>query len=153
MLKWIKPSKQTPRKGVNVLVFLNGSIAEASYDGKVWSTNNMTFHSSAVTYWAVLNKPKAVKPKRGAVTKGSSASLVNAGFEAFKSQVDGSVITDPSSLREHNKRNGVSDIRDYDEAHFAKRGKEMYDEKIGNTAQAKAERKEKIAYELARRGM
>lgn len=153
MLKWIKPNKQTPRKGVNVLVFLNGSIKEAHFDGEVWRATNIKFHQSAVTHWAKLNKPKVVKPKRTAFEKGTSSNLVNAGFEPFKSQVDGTIVTDPSSLREHNKRNGVSDIRDYDETHFAKRGKEMYNEKIGNTDKARAERKEKIAYELNRRGM
>lgn len=74
-------------------------------------------------------------------------AYISGSFEAFKSPIDGSIISDPSKLREHNRRHKVADIREYDEEHFRRRSNEMYLEKTGQTAQATRERK-KLIYEV-----
>ena len=75
------------------------------------------------------------------------AAYVSGSFEPFKSPIDGSIISDPSKLRDHNKRHDVTDIREYGAEWFEKRGKEMYAEKVGATEQGTRERK-KLIYEV-----
>lgn len=79
---------------------------------------------------------------RKAMKKAVASAVHGTNFEAFKSPIDGSIINTPSDLRAHNNRNGVTDIRDYGEDWFARRGEQMYNEKIGNTKQAKRERQQ-----------
>jgi hypothetical protein len=74
-------------------------------------------------------------------------------IEPFKSPIDGSIISCRSHLREHNKKHGVTDIRDYSGNHFEKRGKEMYNEQIGNNPQAKRERQQLIEHNLHKAGI
>lgn len=74
--------------------------------------------------------------------KATSAAIIGGNFEAFKSPVDGSIINNSADLRRHNTRNGVTDMRDYGDEWFKKRGKEMHDEKTGNTPEAKRERQQ-----------
>jgi len=74
----------------------------------------------------------------------TQSAAVHASFKEFKSPVDGSIISCPSKLREHNKRHGVTNVRDYGEDYFARRGKEKYKDMIGATSQAKKQRIETI---------
>jgi len=78
---------------------------------------------------------------------------VQKNIEPFKSPIDGSIISCRSQLRAHNKKHGVTDIRDYSEEHFAKRGKEMYREQIGDNPQAKRERQQLIEHNLHKAGI
>jgi len=75
---------------------------------------------------------------------GPCAPAVHGSLNAFVSPVDGSVIDDRGKLREHNKRHGVTNVADYGENYFEKRGKEKYADQQGSTREAKAERVEAI---------
>lgn len=74
-------------------------------------------------------------------------------IEEFVSPVDGTLISDRSHLREHNKRHGVTDMRDYGDRYFERRGKEKYNEMTGNTQQAKRERVETIKEAMQKHGV
>jgi len=86
-------------------------------------------------------------------TRLNASATVQKSIEPFKSPIDGSVISCRSQLRAHNKKHGVTDIRDYGEQHFASRGKEMYKEKIGDNPQAKRERQQLIEHNLYKFGV
>ena len=45
---------------------------------------------------------------------GTPSTMVIGDIEEFKSPVDGSIIVGRGSLREHNRRNGVENIREFD---------------------------------------
>lgn len=82
--------------------------------------------------------------------KSSKATNVQAGFEPFKSPIDGSIISCRSKLREHNKRHGVTDIRDYGDEWFEKKAEERRRETLGQTSEAERERRaivEKTLYQ------
>jgi hypothetical protein len=83
----------------------------------------------------------------------ANAPAVQKNIEPFKSPIDGSIISCRSQLRQHNKKHGVTDIRDYGEQHFAKRGEEMYRERVGETPQAKRERQQLIEHNLYKAGI
>jgi hypothetical protein len=51
----------------------------------------------------------------------SKAPTIFKSFEEFKSDIDGSVVSDRRQLREHNKRNGVTDARDYSSEYMDRR--------------------------------
>lgn len=76
--------------------------------------------------------------------KNAKAVNVQAGFEPFKSPIDGTIITCRSKLKEHNKRHGVTDIRDYGDEWFDKKAKERERETLGMTPEAQKERREII---------
>ena len=77
-------------------------------------------------------------------------------FEEFKSPIDGTVISCPRKLAEHNRRHGVTNIQDYGEnngkAYFDQKHKERSAVMTGATAQAKRERRELINQTLRRHG-
>jgi len=83
----------------------------------------------------------------------SKVNSVHGNIEPFKSPIDGSIISCRSQLRAHNKKHGVTDIRDYGEEHFAKRGQEMYRDKVGDNPQAKRERQQLIEETLYKFGV
>jgi hypothetical protein len=78
--------------------------------------------------------------KHGKSPKRSKAKGLGSDIESFVSPIDGTVVTGRASLREHNERNGVTNIADYDAGYFEKRGKEMKAEATGDTVEAKQER-------------
>lgn len=82
-----------------------------------------------------------------------SAPSVLRPIDPFVSPVDGSVISDRSHLRAHNKRHGVTNVRDYGEGWFERRGKEKYAESQGTTRVAKKERIEAIKHALYKHGV
>lgn len=85
--------------------------------------------------------------------EGSKGPLICGDIESFVSPVDGSTITTRSQLREHNKRHGVTDSRDYS-ADWFKRKKAERDSKLqGNTAAARQDRVAALQKEMAKRGM
>jgi hypothetical protein len=73
-------------------------------------------------------------------------------IEPFISPIDKTVITGRAALRAHNKRHGVTDIRDYGPEWFKRRGKEKDADRLGQTKAAKQERIDlfKHAYERQR---
>lgn len=60
--------------------------------------------------------------------------------EPFVSPVDKTLISDRRHLREHNKRHGVTDPRDYGPGYFERKHKERGAEIQGKTAEAKRDR-------------
>ena len=74
-------------------------------------------------------------------------------FEEFVSPVDGKVISCPSKLREHNKRNGVTNVQDYGQGYFDRRGREKYNDMIGNTRAAKQQRVNTIKSAMHKHGL
>ena len=74
-------------------------------------------------------------------------------FDAFISPIDQTRISCPGGLREHNKKHGVTNVRDYGENYFERRGKEKYAEQQGATKEQRAERKELINQAMRKRGL
>jgi hypothetical protein len=85
-------------------------------------------------------------------TVGNSA-VVAKSFTAFKSTVDGTIISDRRQLAAHNKRNGVTNIADYGEKHFSDAGDRMYKEKTGDTKAGEKDRRRIIEKQLYKHGM
>ena len=93
-------------------------------------------------------KEKAEKAELNEVMQQAvKTAYIGGSFEPFKSPVDGTVIRNPRDLKSHNSRHGVTDIREYGDEWFQRRGQEMHSEKIGSTAQAKRER-QKICHDV-----
>lgn len=85
--------------------------------------------------------------------KAHKSAYINGAFTPFKSPVDGSIVSTRCQLKAHNKKHGVTDMRDYGGDWFKQRGEEMHNEKIGNTAQAKRERQEIVGNTLKQYGL
>ena len=62
-------------------------------------------------------------PRETATTSQKSA-YVPKEFESFKSTIDGTEINDRGQLAKHNRRNGVTDARDYSGDYIQRRGQE-----------------------------
>ena len=90
--------------------------------------------------WVQDSETGKLVPKNEFTRAESKAPAIHGSPEAFISPVDRTVIDDRRKLREHNKRHGVTNVRDYGEDYFERRGKEKYLESIGATKEAKAER-------------
>lgn len=73
-------------------------------------------------------------------------------LDPFTSPVDGTVITCRSKLRDHNRKHGVTNVADYGEGYFERRGKEKYNDMTGNTREAKNERVETIKAAMRKHG-
>lgn len=71
-------------------------------------------------------------------------------IEPFVSPVDGRTISSRSHLRDHNSRHGVTDSRDYSKEFMLDRSHKRIAEMSGQTAAAKAERRELIMREIAK---
>lgn len=84
-----------------------------------------------------VEKHLASQYSGGSANKSAS---VHASFEAFKSPIDGSIIAGPRGLREHNRKHGVTNVRDYGEGYFDRKAKERSADTIGANARGKAER-------------
>ncbi len=74
-------------------------------------------------------------------------------FKEFISPIDRSVVACPKGLREHNRKHGVTNVRDYGDNYFERRGKEKYAEQQGTTKEARADRRELINQAMKREGM
>lgn len=81
-----------------------------------------------------------------------SASILKP-LDPFISPIDGKLIDDRSKLRAHNKEHGVTNAADYGPQYFERRQKEMHNETIGNTKEAKRERVETIKEAMHRHGL
>jgi len=100
--------------------------------------------------WSVCNHaPKAVNAQKQAV----NAPMVLPALEEFVSPVDKTVISDRGQLRRHNKKHGITNIRDYGEGWFEKKGKQMHQSRQGATKADKADRINTIRQTMARMGI
>ena len=90
--------------------------------------------------------------KEDRVPQGATAMVMKE-LEPFISPVDGKVIKTRAQLRAHNKEHGVTNAQDYGDAYFKRRSREMHNESIGNTKQAKAARREALNQQLYNHGI
>jgi hypothetical protein len=74
-------------------------------------------------------------------------------LDPFVSPIDGRLIDDRSQLRAHNKEHGVTNVADYGEGYFERRGKEKYNDSIGNTKEAKLERVDALKRSMHKLGL
>jgi len=70
--------------------------------------------------------------------------------EPFVSPVDGSYIDDFGKLRQHNKKHGVTDRRDYGEEYFAKKRDDLENRRQNLDKTSKNERIEALKHALDR---
>lgn len=77
---------------------------------------------------------------------------IQADIDAFISPVDGKPIYSRRQLREHNRRHGVTDMRDYGDTYFERKAGEREAELRGATERARAERIETIQRAIERNG-
>jgi hypothetical protein len=82
----------------------------------------------------------------------STGHVGNTDIEAFKSPIDGSIITNQKQLREHNMKHGVTDARDYSQQYFDAKAKERKANMAGTSPAVKRQRYEMLRAEMARRG-
>lgn len=84
--------------------------------------------------------------------KYAETPYIQASFKEFRSNVDGTMVTDPSSLREHNLRNGVSNLNDYGEnngkAYFDRHHKARSEEMLGTSKKQVRDRKHLLSHLL-----
>ncbi len=79
----------------------------------------------------------------------NSSAYIQGDIEAFTSPIDGSVISDRSHLREHNRRHGVTDPRDYGDGYFERKAKEREASLSGKTKEARQARIAEIQRAIA----
>lgn len=103
--------------------------------------------------WVMCKETNTLIRKDERQAQAEASAMVMKDLEPFVSPVDGTVIRDRAQLRAHNKKHGVTNAQDYGSAYFERRGKEMYNEKIGNTAKARAERREALNQQLHNHGI
>jgi len=94
--------------------------------------------------WVQCRETGKLIPKEEFYSSSSGGISVLGDIEPFVSPVDGSVIGSRSTLRDHNKRHGVTDPRDYGPNWFSRKKKERDAELMGTTKKAKKERIEAI---------
>lgn len=88
------------------------------------------------------------KPQRPPVE-----TYIQGDIESFVSPIDGSVISDRSHLRAHNKRHGVTNVADYGPDWFGRKRKEREAVLNGTTTEAKRSRRAALIAECKRRGI
>ena len=79
--------------------------------------------------------------------------MIQTDIEPFISPITKEVISSRSHLRIHNKRHGVTDMRDYSHEFMLKRSTERVNEMTGNNPKAKAERIECVKQTLEKFGL
>lgn len=84
-------------------------------------------------------------------SKYASQSTVKS-FDEFVSPIDQTIISDRAQLREHNKRHGVTDARDYSADFMAKKQAQRVNEALGNTREAQESRVRDIQHAMRTHG-
>lgn len=80
------------------------------------------------------------------------AAFVQGDIETFKSPIDGSIISDRAHLREHNRKHGVTDMRDYSPEYIKKRADARQQYLGGTTEKARRDRVNTIMESIERHG-
>lgn len=83
--------------------------------------------------------------------RGQSA-FIQGDIESFVSPVDKSVISDRAQLREHNRKHGVTDLRDYGDGYFERKASERSADMRGTSAKARNARINTIREAIERHG-
>lgn len=82
----------------------------------------------------------------------ADAPMIMGDIDPFVSPIDKSVISSRAKLRAHNKRHGVTDMRDYGDDWFARKAEERARTVRGETAAAKQERIEALRAAIEKSG-
>ena len=98
-----------------------------------------------------IQDPKTGKliPRHEYQSEQETSHFVSA-FTEFVSPIDGSTIANRDQLAEHNRRHGVTNIRDYGENYFENKAKERRQTLRGDSPAAKRERINTILDAMAR---
>lgn len=73
-------------------------------------------------------------------------------IEPFVSPIDGTIISSRSKLREHNKRHGVTNIRDYGDSWFQRKAQERTAELESRSDRCRRERIQTICDAIEKHG-
>jgi hypothetical protein len=90
--------------------------------------------------WVQDPKTGKLIPKELYQREETQRVLIQGDIEPFISPIDGTTITSRSVLREHNRKHGVTNMRDYGENWFKRKAEERRAELRFETAAAKQER-------------
>lgn len=71
----------------------------------------------------------------------NQSAYIHGDIDSFVSPVDRTVISDRSHLRNHNRKHGVTDMRDYGPEYFKRKAKERQSALRGDSSEARSERK------------
>lgn len=82
----------------------------------------------------------------------TNAPAVHGDIQDFMSPITREIISDRGQLRRHNEKHGVTNSADYSKSFLNGRVKKREQERLGDTAQAKQERRNIIGAELTKRG-
>ena len=83
----------------------------------------------------------------------NKSAYVHGDVESFVSPITQEVISDRAQLRRHNAEHGVTDSRDYSKEYVHSRRMKREAEMLGQTHQAKVERRTEINEALKRHGL
>ena len=97
----------------------SNSTRRDGYDQKSYSDNFESIFGSEKDRRLRADAEKVETFKHAASS--NKSSYVAKSFEEFKSNVDGSIISDRKQLADHNKRNGVTNSADYSESYMNNR--------------------------------
>lgn len=103
----------------------------------------------AIEWQAYIDAPKVVIAPKQAI----NAPTVLSALKEFVSPIDQTVISDRGQLRRHNKQHGVTNIADYGDKWFERKGRQMHQARQGATKEDKADRIDTIRQTMARMGI
>ncbi|MGI9336885.1 MAG: hypothetical protein ACR2P4_00020 [Gammaproteobacteria bacterium] len=91
--------------------------------------------------WIWSRRLNKLVPKTVQDNTDNDAPYIQKDIEAFISPIDKSLITSRSTLRQHHKRHGTTDARDYSPAYYAEKAKQR---KIDSEGANSADRQERL---------
>jgi hypothetical protein len=97
----------------------NNSARRDGYNQKLYDNNFDKIFGSEKERKQREDENKKEKYKHAAAS--SKSAYIMKSIDPFKSNVDGSIISDHKQLKEHNKRNGVTNSADYSESYMNNR--------------------------------
>ena len=95
-------------------------------------------------YEAIFGKKKAITSSKrygNRIREPKSGVHIIEDIEPFKSPITGEIISSRSQLRQHNRKHGVTDSRDYSASFFEKKAKER---EIAMNGRSAADRRHRI---------
>ena len=116
----------------------NNSSRRDGYDQKTYGDNFERIFGTEKERKQRADTVKVENHKHSAAR--STSAYIMKPIDPFKSKVDGSIISDHKQLKEHNKRNGVTNSADYSESYMDNTRKSMAtsQERINKTQRIEA---------------
>lgn len=96
---------------------------------------------------------KLVEKNEYYANKAQSSSAAIHGFEEFKSPIDGRIIGDRRQLADHNRQHGVTNVRDYGDGYFERKGRERAEVMNASSSRNKRERVATIKHAMNKHGL